>query len=230
MSAAVPRWEVKARRFRHGVGRFGAEFVGELAWGLAVLVVGSEALKGLIAMEIAPLTTTEWALIGLSGVGIVCIWTLTTVVHEATHAVALRSRGVGVEVTVRWWHIAGYRLPIASSGICRPRGDGYAHLTPGEHLRVILAPAALAAVLTVPAVLGGVVVGASPAVLGLVTVGVWLFSGPSPIDWGQALEVALWPDEYRDESQQLARRIRNHAAAEGGSHGVVAVPTHRGAT
>lgn len=215
MNAAVPSWEAHGRRLRHALAEHGADLVGQVAW-LAAL----GALVDLVPTEawvtgVEQLVAADTVVLALGGVGLVAAWTLTTVLHEATHAVALHSRGVRADVTVKWWRIRGYRLPIASSGVCRPRGDGYARLTPTEHIRVATAPAALAAVLSVLAAAGGLAVGGSPLTVGVVVALMWLFGGPSPSDWGRVVDALLWPDEYRKQANRQAARIREHAAVEG---------------
>jgi len=226
VNAAVPAWEAHGRRLRHALAEHGADLAGQLAW-LAAL----GALVDLVPTEtwitgIEQLVAADTVVLALGSVGLVAAWTLTTVLHEATHAVALHSRGVRADVTVNWWQVRGYRLPVASSGVCRPRGDGYARLTPSEHIRVATAPAAVAAVLSVLVVAGGVAAGSSPLVIGVIVALVWLFGGPSPKDWGRVLEVLLWPDEYRDEAQRLATRLSEHAAAEGANPRMLDPTTH----
>ncbi|WP_435125410.1 hypothetical protein [Halobaculum sp. D14] len=215
MTASTPTWETYSSRLRHRLAEHGADFAGQAAWLalLAALLTGvprvawQAAIRRVAAVDVAVLLAA--AVLAVAG------WTVLTVLHEATHAVALTSRGVRADVTVNWWRVRGRRLPIANSGVCRPRGDGAARLTPTEHIRVATAPAAIAAALTAPAVIGGVAAGASPVIVAAVVAGIWLFGGPSPSDWGRVIEVLLWPDEYRSQAQQLARRLSEHAAAEG---------------
>jgi len=227
VSGAVPAWEQHVSRSRRWVGDHVGDVIGHAAWLVAVGVVIDallQALPATISLAVSGLEAVGAVAAGVVGLGL--WWTANCALHEAAHAVALRSRGVVADVTLQPVTAFGQPLPVASGGTVRPRGDGYARLTPDDHIRVALAPAWIAAVGSVVVAAVATVAGASALLTASLVAGTWLFGGPSPSDYSRVVDSLLWPDEIRDQRQRQAARIREHAAVEGADPRALAPDRH----
>jgi len=227
VTRAVPAWEQQARRSRRWVGDHAGDLIAHVAWFLAVNLVAVVFVEAAAPTTPADASTSIDTVAGvLALVGLVVSWTVLTVLHESLHAVAMHSRGVRSHVYIGWLTAVGYRLPVAMGGSARPRGDGYARLLPSDQIVVALAPAWLSAGLSVGVVGVAVALGTSTVTTACLVAAVWLFGGPSPSDYAVIVDAVLWPDEIREQRQQQAARIREHAAAEGADPRVLAPDRH----